>query len=67
MKLSIIGCGYVGIVTGVCLANGGHKVYIYDQDREKISNFRAGKDLIFEKDLKSKLNYVIKNNKFFFL
>ena len=43
MRLSIIGCGYVGIVTGVCLANSGHNVYIYDKDRQKISNFKAGK------------------------
>ena len=43
LRLSIIGCGYVGIVTGVCLANSGHNVYIYDKDRQKISNFKAGK------------------------
>ena len=66
MRLSIIGCGYVGIVTGVCLANSGHKVYIYDKDRQKISNFKAGKNLIFEKNLKSKLKSAIRNKKIFF-
>ena len=36
MKISIIGCGYVGIVTGVCLANSGHKIYFYDKDKKKL-------------------------------
>ncbi len=66
MKISIIGCGYVGMVTGVCLANSGHKVYFYDNDKKKLDNFKAGKDLIFEKNLKNKLNIAKKKNNIFF-
>ena len=66
MKISIIGCGYVGMVTGVCLANSGHQVYFYDQDREKLDNLNTGKNLIFEKNLKNKLNLAKKNNNIFF-
>jgi len=66
MKISIIGCGYVGMVTGVCLANSGHQVYFYDQDREKLDNLNTGKNLIFEKNLKNKLNLAKKKNKIFF-
>ncbi len=66
MKISIIGCGYVGMVTGVCLANSGHKIYFYDNDKKKLDNFKAGKDLIFEKNLKNKLDIAKKKNNIFF-
>ena len=36
MKISIIGAGYVGLVTGASLAELGHDVVIMDIDREKI-------------------------------
>ena len=55
MKISVIGCGYVGIVTGACLANSGNEIYFYDEDTKKLNNLKAGKNLIFEKNLKNKL------------
>jgi len=55
MKISVIGCGYVGIVTGACLANSGNEIYFYDQDNKKLDNLKTGKNLIFEKNLKNKL------------
>lgn len=55
MNISIIGCGYVGIVTGTCLANNENKVHFYDQDYQKLKNLKIEKNLIFEKNLKNKL------------
>ena len=36
MKLSIVGVGYVGLVAGACLADGGNHVICVDNDEEKI-------------------------------
>lgn len=36
MNLTIIGSGYVGLVTGACLADIGHDVFCLDVDRSKI-------------------------------
>ncbi len=48
MKVSIIGTGYVGLTTGVCLGFLGHKVTCIDTDEKKIDLLRAGKTPIFE-------------------
>ena len=36
MKITIIGTGYVGLVTGVCFSSVGHKVFCVDIDKKKI-------------------------------
>lgn len=51
MKISIIGAGYVGLVTGVCLAEKGHEVSIVDQMEEKIEKLKKGVSPIYEPDL----------------
>jgi UDPglucose 6-dehydrogenase len=51
MKVSIIGTGYVGLVTGVCLAEKGHHVICVDIDREKIDKINSGIPPIFETGL----------------
>jgi len=38
LNVSIIGCGYVGLVTGVCLADKGHRVVCVDIDATKVDN-----------------------------
>ena len=40
MNIGIIGAGYVGITTGICLADLGHRIYVYDIDEEKIKKLR---------------------------
>jgi UDPglucose 6-dehydrogenase/GDP-mannose 6-dehydrogenase len=51
MKLSIIGTGYVGLVTGVCLADKGHEVACVDVDPTKVDRINAGETPIHEPGL----------------
>ena len=48
MKVSIIGTGYVGLTTGVCLAYLGHRVTCIDSDEKKIAVLNSGKTPIYE-------------------
>jgi len=51
MKVCVIGTGYVGLVTGVCLAEIGHDVICVDNDKNKISSLKEGKIPIYEEGL----------------
>ena len=51
MRLSVIGCGYVGLVTGACLAAAGHEVTCTDIDAERIRRLQAGEVPIYEQHL----------------
>ena len=53
MKLTIIGAGYVGLVTGTCFAEMGNKVYFVDNDDEKINNLVKNIMPIYEPNLKT--------------
>jgi UDPglucose 6-dehydrogenase len=48
LRISVIGCGYVGLVTGACLAEIGHEVFCTDNDRSKIQTLQTGKLPIYE-------------------
>ncbi len=48
MHLAVIGCGYVGLVTGACLAEAGHDVICTDVDAGRIEQLRAGHVPIYE-------------------
>lgn len=52
MKLTMVGTGYVGLVTGACFANTGNHVTCLDIDRDKIAILRAGSVPIHEPGLK---------------
>lgn len=51
MRISVIGAGYVGLVTGACLAELGHAVLCTDNDKTKIDVLESGKLPIFEPGL----------------
>ena len=51
MKISIIGCGYVGTVTGVCFASFGHDIVFYDIDKKKLDLLSRGESPIYEPSL----------------
>lgn len=61
MKISVIGSGYVGLVTGTCLAETGNDVICVDIDDEKVSKMQKGVvpiyephlDLLFERNIKA--------------
>jgi len=51
MDLSIIGSGYVGLVTGACFADVGHNVICVDNDAQKVKQLQAGEVPIYEPGL----------------
>jgi UDPglucose 6-dehydrogenase len=51
LKIAIIGTGYVGLVTGACFAQGGHRVICVDCDTAKVETLRAGRMPIYEPGL----------------
>ena len=59
MKVCVIGTGYVGLVTGVCLAEIGNRVLCVDKDKEKINLIEKGNIPIYEEGLAE----LIKKNK----
>ncbi|HQP09906.1 MAG TPA: UDP-glucose/GDP-mannose dehydrogenase family protein [Candidatus Omnitrophota bacterium] len=66
MNIAIIGSGYVGLVTGVCLAEIGHKVVCADVDEKKISKLKRGQIPIYEPGLEELLEKNLKNKRLSF-
>ncbi len=62
MKISVIGTGYVGLVTGTCLAETGNEVLCVDIDKNKVKRMQEGEvpiyephlDTLFERNIKAK-------------
>ncbi len=61
MKITVVGTGYVGLVTGTCLAETGNEVVCVDIDKAKVELMRNGKvpiyephlDVLFERNIKA--------------
>ena len=64
MKISVIGTGYVGLVTGICLSAKGHDVTCLDVRSDIVDTINSGVPHIYEKGLKDLLQQVISKKKF---
>ncbi len=62
MDVTIIGCGYVGLVTGVCLASLGHTVRGVEKDQKKLATLQRGECPIFEPGLHDLLQETLASN-----
>ena len=63
MNISIIGSGYVGLVTGACFAELGNKVVCADNDARKVSQLRKGIVPIYEPGLEEMIKLNLKNKR----
>lgn len=66
MKITIIGSGYVGLVSGTCLAEVGNHVMCCDVDKQKIATLNAGEVPIFEPGLKELIAKNVAAGRLFF-
>jgi UDPglucose 6-dehydrogenase len=66
MKIAIIGSGYVGLVSGVCLAEIGHHVICVDNNPEKIKTLKQGKVPIYEPGLLEMMKANVKKKRLSF-
>ncbi|HLS19887.1 MAG TPA: UDP-glucose/GDP-mannose dehydrogenase family protein [Paracoccaceae bacterium] len=60
MRITMIGTGYVGLVTGVCLSDFGHDVICVDKDEDKIARLKDGEIPIYEPGLERLLERNVK-------
>lgn len=61
MKIAVVGTGYVGLVTGTCLASLGNAVTCVDIDKSKVEQMKAGKVPIYEPGLEELFLAAIKD------
>ena len=61
MKVTVFGTGYVGLVTGTCLADVGHDVLCVDIDQKKVDNLKNGIVPIFEPGLDAIVKQAVQN------
>ena len=66
MKICVIGSGYVGLVTGACLANLGNHVACVDKDPKKVETLNKGHIHFFEPGLEDLVRFNLKNGRIIF-
>ena len=64
MKITIFGTGYVGLVTGACLADVGHHVLCMDVDQGKIEKLKNGQIPIYEPGLDNIVKHTVERRDF---
>ena len=63
MRIAVVGTGYVGLVTGTCLAEVGHTVTCVDLDEQKVAKLKEGKSPIYEPGLEQLLQQNIEHER----
>jgi UDPglucose 6-dehydrogenase len=66
MKVAVIGTGYVGLVSGTCLAETGNTVTCVDIDEAKVKRLKSGQLPIFERGLQELFDKNVKDGRLFF-
>lgn len=66
MKISIVGSGHVGLISGVCFAEKGHEVLCVDHDKEKLARLRKGEVTFYEPGLPELLKKHVASKKLTF-
>src|SRR6187402_2073476 len=66
MKITVVGTGYVGLVTGTCLAETGNSVTCVDIDENKVNRLKGGKIPIYEPGLEKLFERNLKEGRLFF-
>ncbi len=60
MKITVVGCGYVGLVSGACFASLGNQVTCVDIDAKKVASLKKGKPTIYEPGLEELIRQNLK-------
>ncbi|MFZ0559622.1 MAG: UDP-glucose 6-dehydrogenase, partial [Methylovirgula sp.] len=66
MQIAMVGSGYVGLVSGACFADFGHKVCCIDKDAGRIAALKAGKMPIYEPGLSDLVMNNVRQNRLSF-
>src|SRR5688572_17588271 len=66
MRIAMIGCGYVGLVSSACFSDFGHVVHCVDKDAQKITALQEGRLPIFEPGLPDLVAANVHQNRLFF-
>ena len=66
MRIAVVGTGYVGLVTGTCLAEVGHTVTCVDLDERKVKMLKDAKSPIYEPGLEPLIQQNIEHDRLFF-
>src|SRR5213079_538144 len=67
MRVTIVGTGYVGLVTGACLADFGHVVTCVDKEKAKVARLNEGRIPIYEPGLAAIVERNAKAGRLFFV
>ena len=67
MNISVIGTGYVGLVTGACFADLGNSVWCVDNDQKKIDSLKKGRVTIYEPGLEEMVKRNVREGRLSFL
>ncbi len=67
MNITVLGTGYVGLVTGTCLAEMGNDVICVDIDEDKIEKLKRGRSPIYEPGLEELIRRNARENRISFM